>query len=377
MWLDRVYHEATGERIQLPKYGEILDFASNDYLGLSSHPAIREAAESGIRELGVGSQASRLITGSLKCFQELETRLASWKKKEASLLFNSGYQMGVSLIPAIADKSDTILADRLSHACLIDGMKSAGCRWSTFRHNDLNDLNSKLTEAAAKKSEHGIIFVITEAVFSMDGDWGKLREIVDLKKKHKFILIVDEAHSGGLLGKHGEGLAHELGIESAVDIWLGTGGKAMGVSGGFVCGSSSLIEWLTQKSRGWVFSTAPPPMVARALTRAIDIISSEEGDQLRRKLNENLNYFTQLTGIPTLQGTPIIPVPVGDESAAIAARESLMKSGCLTGAIRYPTVPKHQARLRITIKATHSRAAIKRLADSLIQGGLTVADSAK
>lgn len=343
----------------------VVDFSSNDYLGLAAHRGIQEAAAQASGTDGMGSRASRLISGSLESFRRLEDSISQWKRREAAIYFSSGYQTGVSLFSAIAEKGDMILLDRLIHACLIDGARLAGCPWRTFRHNCMADLERKLEALSKDPDFNGRVFVATEGLFSMDGDEGDLRGLVELKRKYPFVLVVDEAHSGGITGPCGRGLAAREDVESRVDISMGTCGKAMGVAGGYVAGSSTLIEWLKQRARGWMFSTAPPPAIAAALLKSIEILSSGEGDRLRRKLLENISAFHASMGTSGPSGSPIIPYIVGDEKAAIDLQERILGHGYFVGAVRYPAVPKSRARLRITLSAAHSREQILGLTATL------------
>lgn len=341
---------------------DLIDFSSNDYLGFSRSPEIQLASREGMEEFGNGAKASRLICGSTFPFQELEARLAQWKGTESALFFSTGYQMNVSILPALTESGDIILMDRLVHASLVDGAHLSAARTHTFRHNDPGHLVSRIESAIRILPEGRHIFVVTEGLFSMDGDYGILREIAELKRRFPLVVVVDEAHSSGIMGPSGRGMAHELGVSESMDVLLGTGGKAMGVCGGFICGSSVMIRWLQQKARGWMFSTAPPPGVVAGLTTSLALMRSSLGQERREKLWQNVRLLSQLLNKAPDTASPIIPIVVGDESATMKARQVLSDAGFWVGAVRYPAVPKNQARLRITLSAIHSEKSISRLA---------------
>lgn len=344
------------------------DFSSNDYLGLANSPEVAEAIADGLKTFGNGSTSSRLISGSISVFRDLEQSLAEWNKKEAALYFNSGYQTNVSLFSAISGPKDHILFDRLTHASLIDGIRLSGTKSRSFKHNDIADLEKKLERIQEARSDDSHTFVVTEGIFSMDGDFGKLKEIVSLKKRFGFSLIVDEAHSLGVLGESGRGWSAIEDLADEIDITIGTCGKALGMSGGFICGSRSLVDWMQQKCRGWIYSTAPPPYIASGLLESIKIVSGEMGDELRRRLHHNITVAKHeiLGKAPENDKySPIIPYVVGDNSKVLRIQNKLKEYGFHVGAIRYPSVSKNSARLRITINSNHCEMAIKKLAEIL------------
>lgn len=349
---------------------KVVDFSSNDYLGLSEDRRIIQAMADNLNKAGSGVGASRLVNGSPVIFRDLEEALADWKQKQRSLFFNSGYQMNISVLPALLESGDKVFFDRLCHASLIDGIRLAGCYAKSFRHNDFSDLEEKLQKAQAggEASEATRIYVVTEGIFSMDGDFAPLKEIADLKSRYRFSLIVDEAHSSGLFGSCGQGISHLMGVNDAVDVLLGTCGKAMGVSGGFVCGSEKLTEWLIQKCRGFIYSTAPPACIAAGVLKSLEIISGGDGDGLRASLQKRIADMVTGLGIspenkPPL--SPIIPVLTGSNQQTMDIGNHLKNEGFLTGAIRYPTVPQNKARLRITVKATSTSESIIQFTQAL------------
>jgi 8-amino-7-oxononanoate synthase len=337
---------------------KLINFSSNDYLGLAQHPALIEAATKALRDYGTGSTASRLICGSLDLFHQLEEKIAKLKKAEAALTFANGYSTAMGSIPAIVGKGDTIILDKLAHACLIDAAKLSGATLRIFPHNDLNKLEKLLI------SSKGRTLIITESVFSMDGDLCPLKEIVSLKKDYGALLFLDEAHGVGILGDTGQGLAEELDLQGQIDFQMGTLGKALGSAGGYLATSQAWHDLLINKARSLIYSTAPPPSQAAASLAALTLLGSPEGQKLRERLQENISAFE--SRIPNLKShPPIIPRVLGENSAALAASASLLKEGFLVPAIRYPTVPRETARLRITLSAAHSPENIHHLKEAL------------
>lgn len=326
---------------------ELVNFSSNDYLGLSRHPALVEAATKALHDYGAGSTASRLVCGSLDLSHRLEESLARHKKSEAALTFANGYATALGTIPALVGKHDTIILDKLAHASLIDASRLSGATLRVFPHNDLAKLEKLLN------SSKGRTLIVTESVFSMDGDLCPLAEIVALKEKYGVLLFLDEAHALGVLGPTGQGLAEELGLQERIDFQMGTLGKALGSAGGTLAASRDWIDLLVNKARSFIYSTAPPPAQAAAALAALELLHSPEGHALREKLRRNLSRFNA--------PTPIVPVILGTNEEALAASTSLLDQGFLVPAIRYPTVPRGTARLRITLSAAHTEGQIDRL----------------
>jgi 8-amino-7-oxononanoate synthase len=344
----------------------LLNFASNDYLGLSLHPEVRAAAKAALEQFGLGAGASRLISGSLGPHRRLETTLADFKGCEAALTFSSGFATALGVIPALVGPGDIVILDKLAHACLIDGAKLSGATLRVYPHNHLDRLHS-LLKWATEKVANTKILIVTESVFSMDGDSPDLTEIVQLKARYGVRLLLDEAHATGVRGPSGRGLAAEAGLTDAVDVHLGTLSKAVGASGGFIAGRKSLIDFLVNRARSFIFSTASPPSVAAGAEAALRIIRSEAGESLRKQLNDNV----QLLGRGLSEDAALIndrfifPVLFGSEARAIRAAQSLRAAGFLVPAIRYPTVARGTARLRVTVTAGHSPAQIVALTSGI------------
>ena len=312
--------------------------------------------------------ASRLVTGTRRAHSRLEEALAVLKGTEAAVSFSSGYATSLGVITSIAGREDTVVMDKLSHASLIDGARLSGARLSTFLHNDMESLRKKL-EYLRSTNPSGGILVVTESVFSMDGDRAPLQEIVRLKEEFGALLLVDEAHGFGVLGEHGAGLAEELGVSSGVDFQMGTLSKAAGLSGGYVACSRAWADVMINSARSLIYSTAPPPALAAAALAAVRIISGEEGKELRRHVSTLADALSGALGMPGRPVSSIFPVVIGENGAALSAAQELLEQGFLAPAIRYPTVPRGTARLRITVTAAHQPEQIealgKRLADLL------------
>ena len=347
-----------------------LNFSSNDYLGLANHPALKEAARQAVAEFGTGSGASRLLCGSLAPHHQLEEALAEFKSTEAALTFSSGYATALGAICALVDKSDVIVIDRLVHASIVDAARLCGAKLRVFAHNDLTGLERilKWADRKLRNTNHGLrpsrILIVTESVFSMDGDRAPLRELVELKDRYGAWLMVDEAHATGLYGKNRRGLAEESGVAGRIEIQMGTLGKAVGAAGGYVCGSRTLVDYLVNRARSFIYSTAPVPAAAAAATAGIRFIQSQSGlercAELWRRVHEMSAGSTS---------SAIIPWIVGAEAEAAAAAEALRQRGIFVPAIRYPTVPRGQARLRITVTAAHTAEDIAALVSALASIG--------
>jgi 8-amino-7-oxononanoate synthase len=347
----------------------LLNFSSNDYLGLANHPALKEAAVKAVEKFGAGAGASRLVCGSLAPFHELEERLAVFKKTEAALTFSTGYAAALGAITALAGKDDVIILDKLVHACIVDAAKLSGAKLRVFAHNDLDDLEQKL--AWAKTRSHPAPYtsrtlIITESIFSMDGDAAALREIVALKEKFGAWLMVDEAHATGIIGQNGRGLASHLGVRNRIEIQMGTLGKALGTSGGYICGSRALVDFLVNRARSFIFSTAPVPAAAAAAIAALELVQTSEGDARRKSLfarvvELNLKLKIKNSKLPGA----IVPLIIGDETAALATADKLHAQNIFVPAIRYPTVARGAARLRVTLTAAHTAGDVAKLCAAL------------
>lgn len=341
----------------------LIDFSSNDYLGLAQHPALKEAALLATEQYGVGSSASRLVSGTTPAHEECETVIAKAKQVEKALLFSTGFMAAMATIPALLGKDDVIILDKLSHACLIDASRASGARLRVFPHNKVERLAALLQNERARAPEAQIM-IIVESVYSMDGDLCPLAEIVALKERYGALLLVDEAHGLGVLGERGMGLAEALNVTERIELQMGTLGKAAGGAGGYIATSAVLAKMIINKGRSFIYTTAPPPAQAAVAQRAFQLIISQEGQSLRHRLLQ----FRQRLG-KQLDGkelsSAICPVILGESSAAIAASARLRKEGLLIPAIRYPTVAPGQARLRITLSALHSEEQFNRLLEAI------------
>jgi 8-amino-7-oxononanoate synthase len=340
----------------------LLNFSSNDYLGLANHPLLKEAAVKAVEKFGAGSGASRLICGSLAPHHELESALAAFKQTESALSFSSGYAAAVGTICALAGKDDVLVLDKLVHASTIDAARLSGAKLRVFAHNDLNELEDILRwfseRPAGDVPRRSRAIIITESVFSMDGDLAPLREIVALKEKYGAWLMVDEAHATGLFGLGRRGLADELSLSDRIEIQMGTLGKALGSAGGYICGPRVLTDYLVNRARSFIFSTAPVPAAAAAARAAVELVQSGEGAKRRDQLWSLVNQLK--TGLAPLGwalsgvNSAIIPLIIGSEDAAMQAAAALREAGIFVPAVRFPTVARGQARLRLTVTAAHT-----------------------
>ena len=347
----------------------MLAFCSNDYLGLAADPRIIEALQQGAAIYGAGSGASHLISGHSAAHAALEDKLAQFLSpfvpSVRALYFSTGYMANLALISALAGKDAEIFSEALNHASLIDGARLARAKLSVYPHRDLQALDEQLTQSRAKDK-----LVITDAVFSMDGDIAPLRELLALCERHGAWLLVDDAHGFGVIGDDGRGVLEHLALSSPQLIYMGTLGKAAGVAGAFVAAHETVIEWLVQRARGYIYTTASPPAVAYALLTSIDIIGSEEGRQRRAHLKHLITRLRERLNLKRWQllpsDTAIQPVIIADNAATIATGQALMAQGFWVGAIRPPTVPAGTARLRITLSAAHSTEQVDQLAAALL-----------
>jgi glycine C-acetyltransferase/8-amino-7-oxononanoate synthase len=331
---------------------ELLNFSSNDYLGLANDPTLKRAAVAAIEKYGVGAGASRLVCGNLQPYEDLERKLAAFKVREAAIVFGSGYAANVGTITALVGEGDMVILDKLDHASIIDGARQSGATIRVYPHKNLTKLETILQQGDAFRRK----LIVTETVFSMDGDLAPLAEIVALKEKYGAWLMIDEAHATGLYASNRRGIAEAAGVEDQVDITLGTLSKALGCAGGFVVGSQLLIDFLRNRARSLIYSTALPPSVCAAAAAAVDFVMSEDGhrrrDQLWRNVSALKNGLSAI-GVPNESRSPIIPIIIGEESAAVEVSRQLQERGIFVPAIRFPTVPKGKARLRVTVTAAH------------------------
>ncbi len=343
------------------------NFSSNDYLGLASAPEVKEALLQGIGRWGAGAGASRLVCGTLSPHRALEEALADFKGTGAALTFSSGYAAALGTLTALLRKDDIVILDKLCHASLIDGARLSGATIRVFPHNNLDRLDHLLHWARGQAPADGRILVVTESVFSMDGDRAPLAEIAALKNRHGVLLMVDEAHAFGIMGRGGRGLAEEAGVAASVDIHMGTLSKSAGLHGGYICGSGALIDLLINRARSFIYSTAPPPAVAAAAHEVVTrLLPGGEGERRRERLWALLARFTEgMEGRVTAPASAIVPLIIGEEAAAMAAGAKLLEKGFLIPAIRYPTVARASARLRVTFTAAHEPGDVDALVTTL------------
>jgi len=354
----------------------LLNFSSNDYLGLANHPALTKAAMQAVEKFGAGSGASRLICGSLAPHHELEDALATFKGTEAALSFSTGCAAALGTITALVGKDDIIVIDKLVHASIVDAARLSGAKLRVFAHNDLDDLEKILRWADARTQNSKLetrnlkprTLIITESVFSMDGDLAPLREIVTLKEKYGAWLMLDEAHATGLFGEKRRGLAEEFGVADHIEIQMGTLGKAVGAAGGYICGPRVLTDFLVNRARSFIFSTAPVPASAAAARAGIELIQSAEGESRRQAVWQRVDQLKNglIEGawpLPVVRSA-ILPLLIGDETKAAEIAAALRAAEVFIPAIRYPTVARGEARLRLTVTATHTAADLAQLLET-------------
>ncbi|HOD44147.1 MAG TPA: glycine C-acetyltransferase [Anaerolineaceae bacterium] len=333
----------------------VLNFCSNNYLGLANHPCMVAAAKAALDQYGVGPAAVRSIAGTMDLHLELERRMAAFKGVEAAITFQSGFSANTATIPALVGKEDVIFSDELNHASIIDGSRLSGARIIRYAHNDPNDLERVIKEAMGSY-RRGLI--ITDGVFSMDGDIAPLDKICEISNAHDILLMVDDAHGEGVLGKGGRGIVDHFGLHGKVDVEVGTISKAFGVVGGVVAGSAVIIEWLRQRGRPFLFSSAVTPADVAATLAALDIL--EESTELVDRLWDNTHYFKgamKQLGFDIGQSvTPITPVMLGEAPLAQQFSRELFEAGVFAMSLGFPTVPRGKARIRVMISASHSRA---------------------
>ena len=340
----------------------VLLLCSNNYLGLADHPRVREAAAEAAMRYGAGAGASRLVSGTMRIHRRLEERLAEFKGYEAALLFGSGYLANAGVIGALARSGEVVFSDSLNHASIIDGCRLAGAETFVYEHNDLDHLAWGLEQAEGRGS-----LIVTDGVFSMDGDVAPLTEIVDLARQHDVRVMVDDAHGTGATGPGGRGAVAEAGLEDEVDVLVGTLGKALGSYGAYVCCERQTAKYLVNTARTLIFSTAPsPPSVAAAMA-ALELLREEPRrvEKLQRNASVLRAALTE-QGLPASPGdTQILPVVVGNAKAAVKATERALEHGVFAQAIRPPTVPEGTSRLRLTVMASHTKSELRDAAKTL------------
>jgi glycine C-acetyltransferase len=347
---------------------EVINLASNNYLGLTTHPKLCEAALEAVRKYGVGSGAVRTISGTMTLHMQLEERIAAFKNVEACVVFQSGFAANAGTVSAILGPEDHIISDELNHASIIDGCRLSKAKIHVFPHKDVAAAERTLAELA---SAPGRKLLISDGVFSMDGDIGPLPGLVEAAEKHGAIMMVDDAHASGVLGRNGRGTIDHFGLHGRVHVQVGTLSKAIGVLGGYVCGSRDLIEFLYHRARPFLFSTSHPPAVAAACLAAFDVLE-QEPERIDR-LWENTRYFKRGlvdAGFQTgMSETPITPVIVGEAKVAHQLSRELFDNGVLATGIGFPTVPKGKARVRTIVTATHTTDELDRALDAFRKAG--------
>jgi glycine C-acetyltransferase len=332
----------------------VLNFCSNNYLGLANHPALVAAAKKSVDEMGVGPGAVRSIAGTMSLHVELEKRLAQFKGVEAAITFQSGFTANLATIPALVGKEDVIFSDRLNHASIIDGCRLSGAKIIAYEHNDVKSLEEQIQ---ANLSQFRRALIVTDGVFSMDGDIAPLPDIYEVAKKYDILLMVDDAHGEGVLGNGGRGIVDHFGLHGKVDVEVGTMSKAFGVMGGIVAGSAVIVDWLRQRGRPFLFSSAMTVPDAAACLAAVDLL--EDSTQLVDKLWGNAKYFRaemKALGFNTgVTETPITPVMLGEAPLAQQFSRELFDAGVFAMALGFPTVPQGKARIRVMISAAHAK----------------------
>jgi glycine C-acetyltransferase len=343
---------------------EVINLASNNYLGLADHPKLIEAQVEAAKKYGAGSGAVRTISGTMSIHMELERRIAAFKRTEACVVFQSGFAANAGTVSAILGPDDHIVSDALNHASIIDGCRLSRAKIHVFPHKDTAKAGAILV---GLEGVPGHKLLITDGVFSMDGDIGPLPALVEIAERHGAIMMIDDAHSSGVLGRNGRGTVDHFGLHGRVDVQVGTLSKAIGVLGGYVCGSRDLIEFLYHRARPFLFSTSHPPAVAAACLAAFDILEREP--ERIEKLWENTRYFKSLlkdAGFDTGESeTPITPIIVGEAKTAHAYSAALFENGLLATGIGFPTVPEGKARIRTIVTATHTREMLDRAGEIL------------
>ena len=348
---------------------EVLLLCSNNYLGLADHPALKEAAIRAVERYGVSSGASRLVSGTMDLHEALESRLAAFKGTESALVFNSGYAANTGILPALVGKGDVIFSDRLNHASIVDGALLSRAKFIRYPHKDMSALRRLLAETDVA----GRRLIVTDGVFSMDGDLAPLAELAALKREYAALLMVDDAHGTGVLGPTGRGSAELCGIMGDVDVQMGTLGKGLGSCGAYVAGSRDLIEFLINRARSFIFSTSLPPAVLAASLAAVDLVDSPAGADLRRQLALNTGLFRDSlhdAGFDTMGSeTQIVPIFAGEAEPTMQFSRRLLAEGFFVQGIRPPTVPAGSCRLRCTLMATHGQDDLERAVTAISRVG--------
>lgn len=342
----------------------VLNLAGNDYLGLTASPVVREAAAAAALQSGTGATASRLLAGTSELHTGLEEAIATWKGHPAALLFSSGYLAALGIIPLLAGRDDLIVADRLSHACLLDAARLSGATLVRFQHNDLADAAKRLQ----KRSEYARCLIVTESIFSMDGDRAPISDLLQLAAAHSAFLLVDEAHAIGVAGPRGAGLTADMPEAGAYLVTLGAMGKSLGAAGGFITGSTKLRELMLNRARTFIFDTAlPPPTVAAARAAVREIQANPGWTDLLQSKAARFRARLRAGDLDTLDSqSQIVPVLIGENEKALAIARALKEENVLVAAVRPPTVPQGTARLRLSLSLAHDDRDLERAADLII-----------
>jgi 8-amino-7-oxononanoate synthase len=340
-----------------------ISFCSNNYLGLANHPKVAKAAEDAVKKYGWGAGASRLISGNMKLHQVLEVEISKFKRKESSIVFPTGYMANIGTICSLVSSGDLVISDRLNHASIIDGCRLSGADFRVYPHRD----TVKLENILKKSSKYSRRLIVTDTIFSMDGDLAPLPDIVDIAHKYETMVMVDEAHGTGVFGENGRGVVEHFNLDKKINIIMGTLSKAIGSLGGFVSGNSDLIRYLRNKARTFMYTTALPPAVCAASIAGIKLIQKDHS--LRESLWRNVHYVKERLKSLNLNvissESPIIPIVIGDAKKAVEVSMFLFERGILIPAIRPPTVPDESSRLRITVMSTHTMNDLEKLLDVL------------
>jgi glycine C-acetyltransferase len=356
---------------------QVINLASNNYLGLCTHPKLREAAIDATRKYGVGSGAVRTIAGTMKLHMELEEKIARFKGVEACVVFQSGFTANAGAVSSFLGKDDYIISDELNHASIIDGCRLSRARILVFRHKDVAHAEEQLASVANRPGKK---LLITDGVFSMDGDIGPLPGLCEAAEKYGAIMMVDDAHASGVLGRNGRGTIDHFGVHGRVDIQVGTLSKAIGALGGYVCGTRDFIEYLYHRARPFLFSTSHPPAVAATCIAAFDVLENEP--ELIERLWSNTRFFKKELGLlgfniggqtTPASETPITPIIIGDGRATMDFSKAIFEEGVMGTGIAFPTVPEGKARVRTIVTATHTEAQLTQALEVLARVGKRMA----
>ncbi|MGM0396050.1 MAG: glycine C-acetyltransferase [Bacillota bacterium] len=347
---------------------KVINLSSNNYLGFANHPRMKKAAIEAVEKYGVGAGAVRTIIGNMDIHEKLEETLAKFKREEAAFIYQSGYNCNAGTIQAVTEAGDLIISDELNHASIIDGARLSKAAKKVYKHSDMESLEAVLKE---NKDKHRNMLIITDGVFSMDGDMAKLPEIVELAEKYGAMTYVDDAHGSGVLGESGRGTVDHFGLHGRIDFTIGTLSKAIGVIGGYVAGSKTMYEWLSHRARPVLFSTSLPPAAVGAITEALNMLM--ESTEYTDRLWDNAAYFKRKMGSLGFDTgnseTPITPVIIGDEAKTMEFSKRLLEKGVFVSGIVFPTVPKGTGRLRCMVTAAHSREHLDKAVEAFRQVG--------